>query len=406
MLGLVRAQVSAHDPPWGVRVIFRTTGQQIPFRCQMGWDYSTGVTQRQKPLPQIGSWGLVAFDSDNRSAVWICAYTPSQNDALTTTQASGHAPTDAHIDYQAHFSGDWWMLDGSGNYAHQYVDGSYFAVASGNLGSGLALPTVYRHTVDGSNVQNTIPFTRGDRIPNPPTARNYYFSHISGTNFLVDASGSTYVSGATGALFNIDYGKTIGTIDASGNTTVSGATGANLSVNFGKTITTIDASGNTYVSGAPGAAVTLEFHKVKMTISSDGMVNFLSTAPSGEVMYVTADASSSSNGNAFFICNTAPGNYGGWQHSSSGVVYLAVESNSSIGQLINYHDGLNFTYGSGGTVMLSLGKPGLGFFNGPANAKQTITGALSSVTDANAKAVLTSIISALGQYSLVNNGTS
>jgi len=47
----------------------------------------------------------------------------------------------------------------------------------------------------------------------------------------------------------------------------------------------------------------------------------------------------------------------------------------------------------------------LGFFAAAAVGKQTITGALSAVTDTNAKAVLTSIISALSAYGLVHNGT-
>ena len=47
----------------------------------------------------------------------------------------------------------------------------------------------------------------------------------------------------------------------------------------------------------------------------------------------------------------------------------------------------------------------LAFFGGSKVSKQTITGALSAVTDANAKAVLTSIIHALSAYGLVTDGT-
>lgn len=47
----------------------------------------------------------------------------------------------------------------------------------------------------------------------------------------------------------------------------------------------------------------------------------------------------------------------------------------------------------------------LSFFGGSRVAKQTVTGALSAVTDPAAKAVLTSIVDALSAYSLINNGT-
>ena len=47
----------------------------------------------------------------------------------------------------------------------------------------------------------------------------------------------------------------------------------------------------------------------------------------------------------------------------------------------------------------------LAFFGGTPAAKQTIIGALSAVTDANAKAVLTSIIAGLVAYNEMTNGT-
>lgn len=253
-MGLVRGQVTAHDPPWGVRVSFRTTGQQISYRVQMGFDYASALTARQRPLPVIGSWGLIAIvDQDLRNAVWICAILPSQVDALTTTKASGFAPTDPHIDYQSHFSGDWWMLDGSGNYAHEWVDGSTFTVAS-----GVALPKVYRHTVDASQTQKNIEFTRADRIKTPPAHPNQYqFTHASGTKFNVDTSGTVTVSGSSGAALNIIFGKTMLTIDVSGNYTVSGAAGAVLTEKFGGTTMTIDASGQAKFDLASGKNFTL-----------------------------------------------------------------------------------------------------------------------------------------------------
>jgi len=47
----------------------------------------------------------------------------------------------------------------------------------------------------------------------------------------------------------------------------------------------------------------------------------------------------------------------------------------------------------------------LSFFGHSKHNKQTVIGALSAVTDANAKAVLTSLIQALSNYGLITNGT-
>ena len=61
----------------------------------------------------------------------------------------------------------------------------------------------------------------------------------------------------------------------------------------------------------------------------------------------------------------------------------------------------------GGVNQIQWSSVGVGFFGTAATAKQSITGALSTVTDAAAKAVLTSIISALSTPppGLATNGT-
>lgn len=63
----------------------------------------------------------------------------------------------------------------------------------------------------------------------------------------------------------------------------------------------------------------------------------------------------------------------------------------------------------GNTTMIAASHdnvtPKLGFFNAAAVAKQSITGALSTVTDAAAKAVLTAIINALTNFGLTTNST-
>lgn len=198
-------------------------------------------------MPQIGTWGVVMFPyGDIRNGIWMGSYYPSQVDALTTTQASGFAPTDPFIDYAAYFSGHWHLLDGLGNQATQWADGSYLTAAAAS-----GLPTIYRHTVVANKQQN-IPYARSTRIPNPPSGFVFDFEHISGTRVGVTASGSTYASGAVGASGLYTYGGTKATIDASGNTTVSGAAGASLTFNFGAATITI-ASGGTISVNVPNS---------------------------------------------------------------------------------------------------------------------------------------------------------
>lgn len=55
---------------------------------------------------------------------------------------------------------------------------------------------------------------------------------------------------------------------------------------------------------------------------------------------------------------------------------------------------------------LVVGQSQLAFFGGAKVSRQDVTGALSSVTDPAAKAVLTSLIDALANYALITNGTS
>jgi hypothetical protein len=209
---LAIARVTAHDPPRRVQVVFGSTGQQPSFTVQMGLDYGNALSVRQKPLPGIGSWGLVAFPrGDYRNGIWLCTYMPNLMDAMTY---AGQA-TDPFIDMEAHFSGYWRQLDGKGQEAKQWPDGSFFNAASGG-GSILTLPTVYRHIVD-NNQQKRVPYTRQDRIPNPPSPFGFAFVHQTGTLATIGPSGNALVSGAAGKTITlVANGATI-QIDAAGN---------------------------------------------------------------------------------------------------------------------------------------------------------------------------------------------
>jgi hypothetical protein len=60
---------------------------------------------------------------------------------------------------------------------------------------------------------------------------------------------------------------------------------------------------------------------------------------------------------------------------------------------------------TGGTAVVQAQNNKLGFFGTSPITKETVIGALSGVTDANAKAVLTSLVSVLAAYGILTNGT-
>lgn len=197
---VVAARVTAHSPPRSVQVTFKTTGQAIPAQGQGVAvmplvDYADALRVRQKPLPGLGTWGIVVFPyGDIRNGVWLGSYEPSLQDARTAT---GDA-TDPFIDYTAHFSGDWDLLDGKGNYAHQWADGSSLVVAATS-----GLPKPVRHIVDADNKQQTVEFTRADRIPDPPAPFVLSYVGASGTKLTIAADGSATLDLAAGKQLTI-----------------------------------------------------------------------------------------------------------------------------------------------------------------------------------------------------------
>jgi hypothetical protein len=135
----------------------------------------------------------------------------------------------------------------------------------------------------------------------------------------------------------------------------------------------------------------------------DSNANLLLHAPNGALFELgTADG----NGTGYFSCATLNIRHGtGAAHTSFTQGSTSSDSTwtcalnlqvvaGSIKQTISGHD--RFLVDSGGQVAL---------FGGSTGPKPTITGVLSSVTDANAKAVLTSIIAALVQIDAAINGT-
>lgn len=221
-------------------------GQIVTAPAFVGRDYSDPLRVRQKPLPTIGSWGIVLIpNGDIRNATWAFTTEPSLANALNYT---GDA-TDPFMDYESHFSGDWYLLDGKGNFARQFADGSSLIMAATS-----GLPTIYRNIVDEKQNQIKQEFKRSERIPNPPSGFYALFDHISGTTFSVNPSGNFAVSGASGtsgipsASGSITFGGSTFSIDASGNFLVSGAAGATATINFGQSQIIVDASGKVSIN--------------------------------------------------------------------------------------------------------------------------------------------------------------
>ena len=201
-------RVTAYNPPSGVVVSLKTSGQGPSVSVRMGRDYSDALRVRMRPLPTIGTWGLIFFpDGDIRSGVWGMAIEPGLLDALHYTGAV----TDPYNDYDSHYSGYWFLRDGLGNFAEQHPDGSYFIAASGT-----ALPTIYRHIVDSNQIQQKVAFTRSDRIPHPPSPYYYLFHHQTGTQISCDVSGNVSVSGNATATLSIAFNWGTLAINSSG----------------------------------------------------------------------------------------------------------------------------------------------------------------------------------------------
>jgi hypothetical protein len=213
--------------PWngGLKVQFRNAqifgGANGVGSVTMGYDNASPYTIDQKPLPLIGSWILAAFpNADSRNGVFLCAYNAISVDAITTqaSDASG-----AHMAYRAHWSGHWHQLDGRGQEAVQWPDGSFWVSnASGSL------PTTFRNIVV-SGLRTQIPLTHAQRVPNPPAP---FFK--------------TLVAGPSGSPTTVS-------IDPSGNVSVSGSANATLTlsingISFTMALSTFTASASNFVT--------------------------------------------------------------------------------------------------------------------------------------------------------------
>ena len=200
------------------------------------------VRVSHRPMPGRGTWGLIAFPDgkDNRNGVWVCATYPAFVDALTTD-------TDQFMDYESHWSGAYEVMDQEGRWTKSFPDGTYIQVSDSTT-----KPTMYRHTVDGSENQQLTAFSDSERVPNPPSPRHFYISHPSGTTAHINPKGTTTVNGAPGATCTVNFNNATIVIDSTGNIICTAASGQQFQANANNGHITIDKNGAIWGDAAPG----------------------------------------------------------------------------------------------------------------------------------------------------------
>lgn len=134
-------------------------------------------------------------------------------------------------------------------------------------------------------------------------------------------------------------------------------------------------------------------------MQSNGSTKNLFITPAGVVsgqngQGLTVKADATNNRSVVYQDNTGAQSWG-WLHTGSTFISFR-----------NITGGANLlTFDTSGNAQLGKSGAGIGFFGAAAATKQSITGALSTVTDAAAKAVLTSIVNALATSTLMTNST-
>jgi hypothetical protein len=180
--------------PWGVYVLhpsIQATGILVRPLLNGSAD---ALRVSQKALPTEGTWGVVLWPyGDSRNGVWLGSLYTQGNDALL--------PTSADVDYEAHPSGAYTLLDQNGNFTFSFPDGSALQV-----GATGGAPELTRHVVNAAQFQVPIAYPNTTRAAAAPTPFPAQYTSASGTSLTIDVAGNVDIKLNPGAKLNITDG--------------------------------------------------------------------------------------------------------------------------------------------------------------------------------------------------------
>lgn len=205
------------------RLTVELASGQIVHPKTLHYGPADGARVSHKALPARGTWGLVAFPSqDDRNCIWLGAFYPMFMDALTTN-------TDQFLEYDSHWSGAYELLDQQGQWTKSFPDGTFIQVSAST-----SKPATYRHTVDQNQNQQLTLFPDSERIANPPSSPyNVVVNHPSGASILIDTNGNVTVTAANGKQLEATANEAWVTITDSGAIEVNVAGGQQLYLSAG-----------------------------------------------------------------------------------------------------------------------------------------------------------------------------
>ena len=224
--------ISGYGPNRTLKVVLRS-GQILGTPVQYSYDgFADQLLINQKPLPRIGTWGIIGFlYNDDRNAVWLKSIYIQQNNAIVYG-----TPDDNFTTYETQMSGAYTYKDSSGTEMSFFADGSYLLVSSANTP-----PVIYQNVIQNGTVEQ-VEVPSSSRITQ--SAMNFNLNHSSGTDVLIDSSGNATLTMASGATFEVksSSGTYYMKLDSSGNLTFVGET-VNASTPAGNDLL-LDSSGN------------------------------------------------------------------------------------------------------------------------------------------------------------------
>lgn len=192
-IGVARVQ-SVSASPWGIYVMHPSLQSSGILVRPLLNGSADALRVSQKALPTVGTWGLVAWPyNDLRNGIWLGSIYTQNNTALLTSSTD--------VDYEAHPSGAWTLLDQNGNFTFSFPDGSALQV-----GSTGGAPALSRNVVNPDQTTTQVVYTNAQRVAATPATFPVEYTSASGTSFNIDTSGNVTVNLAVGATMNYTQG--------------------------------------------------------------------------------------------------------------------------------------------------------------------------------------------------------